>query len=79
MPYHLHLKLFALNFLVVTEESVICLDWNFVHHLFYCHGINVGNWTATTPTLATVEAQVIVAAYVFEYETVGHLVKLERL
>ena len=79
MPHNLNLKLFALRSNVVAEVCVVSLRGGFAHQFINRHSINIGNSATSTLALTTVETRIIITANIFKYQTVGHLVKLERL
>lgn len=79
MPHNLNLKLFALRSKVVAEACVVSLRGGFAHQFVNRNSITVGNRATSTPALTTVDTRIIITANIFKYQTVGHLVKLERL
>ncbi len=79
MPHNLNLKFFALRSNVVAKVGVVGLDGDFTHQLFNRHCLDIGDWTTSALVLTTIETRIIITANIFEYQTVGHLVKLERL
>ncbi len=79
VPHHLHLKLLAFCFDIVTKVCVVIFHRNFAHKFFNRHLLDIRDRTTPTSALATIKTWLIITTYIFEHETVGHLIELKRL
>ena len=74
MPDHLHDQFFAFGLVVIAEEGIIRLNFEFVlQQTFNCELISPLDWAPCTLLLAAEMTLVPVASHIFEDQSVGHL------